>query len=144
MSVLRGNFKSFVSTIWHFFSVLLSDHMTRISESIHERILIGVWLLMAGNVLLNTFSGCLWGFMIKKIPIQKIDSWNDLYENFKDMRMLCNRFYPISDFAEHVESDMAQDFKKRMEIIEWIEMLNPKKTRRSDRENIFGSTRFCF
>jgi hypothetical protein len=85
---------------------------------------------MAGIVLLSAFSGCLWGFMIRKIPIQKIDSLNDLYENFKDVRIQCNRFFPIYDFAEYDESDMAQDFKKRMEIIESIEMLNPKKNQK--------------
>ncbi len=47
ISLIRKSFISFFSTIWHFFSVLLSDHMIRISESIHERIVIGVWLLMA-------------------------------------------------------------------------------------------------
>jgi hypothetical protein len=125
ISVFNRSLDSFFSTIWHLFSVLLSDHMIRISKLIHERILIGVWLLMAGNVLLSAFSGCLWGFMIRKTPIQRIDSWNDLYRNFGDMKILAPSFMALADFAQNDESDMAQNFKQRLEEFDPSDLLDP-------------------
>jgi hypothetical protein len=136
MVLIRKSFNSFFSTIWHFFSVLLSDRMINIPQSIHQRILIGVWLLMAGNVLLSAFSGCLRGFMIRKVPIKRIDSWMDLYENFKDVRIQCTRFLPLFDFAENDESDMARDFYKRLDIIETVDILKTEKQEEMV-ENVF-------
>jgi hypothetical protein len=125
ISLIRKSFISFFSTVWHLFSVLLSDHMIRISKSIHERILIGVWFLMVGIVLLSAFSGCLWGFMIRKTPIQRIDSWNDLYRNFGDMKILAPSFLALADFAQSDESDMAQNFKQRLEELDPSDLLDP-------------------
>jgi hypothetical protein len=81
---------------------------------------------MAEIVLLSAFSNSLRGFFIRKLPIQKIKSWIDLYENFKDVKIDCLRFLPMSDFAENDESDMAQDFKSRLDVIYIVDLLKPK------------------
>ncbi len=63
--------------------------------------------------------------MIRKTPIQRIDSWNDLYRNFGDMKVLAPSFLALADFAQNDEPDMAQNFKQRLEEFDPSDLLDP-------------------
>jgi len=95
-------------------SVLLSDIIShRILNSL-VRILIGLWLLTS-IVLLATFSGRLYELLTRPPPIDKIDSWNDLYTkpNWKQSKIYGLKQYELNCFIDSDPSDMALDFKRR-------------------------------
>jgi len=54
--------------------------------------------------------------MIEKPPIQKIDSWDDLHIKWKDKQIIALDNGPFADFVNYDQSDMARDFKSRIEI----------------------------
>ncbi len=126
ISLIKKSINVFFSTIWQLFSVLLSDHLTNVYHSIHERILLGVWLLIAGVVFLGAFSGCLRGLMIRKIPVQSIDSWDELYTSWSDLKIIAPNFHTMSDFANEGKSEMARNFYNRIEVHEPSEFHNPE------------------
>jgi len=116
MSIMRGSIKTFFSTLWQFSTILLSDVMTKSFNKPYEKMIVCIWLLMGGIVLFSAFTGCIYGFMIKKPPIQKIDSFDDLHLQWKDKQIIALDNGPFVDFVQNDKSDMAQDFKRRTEI----------------------------
>jgi hypothetical protein len=55
MFIIRGNVNTFFYAFWQFSTILLSDYMTIIAKTIHEKIIIFFWQLIAGIVLFVGF-----------------------------------------------------------------------------------------
>jgi hypothetical protein len=144
MSIMRGSIRTFFSSVWQLLTVLLSDYMTRTWRTIHEKIIVFFWLLLAGVVLFSAFTGCLWSFMIKKTPTQKIDSWLDLHQKWKDQKIITLKIGNFADFVTNDESEMARDFKSRCELTEPENMLNDSFNMKAIDRTLSGKYVFVF
>ena len=69
----------FLTVLWSYVSVILSDNYSLKYNAKSDRFLIGVWL-MSCTVLLAAISGIFREFLIKAKPIYYIDTWKDLAE----------------------------------------------------------------
>jgi hypothetical protein len=103
-----------------------------------------IWLLMGGVVLFSAFTGCIYGFMIEKPPIEKIDSWEDLHHKWKDKQIIAIENGPFADFVTYDNSDMARDFKSRIEINPIENFLNRDFREKSMERIVSGNYVFIF
>ena len=120
VGLYHRSFKTFLSTFWSYFSVILSDYYSIGISSGVEKLLTGVWL-MSCTVLLAAFSGLLRDQSMKPKAILWIDSWHDLYEwkNIKIQIPSVNFMLQfIDNFPDHPYSI---NFKNRSEIFENVD-----------------------
>ena len=90
-TVISIHYKSievFFKMLWIYSSVILSDYYAIKFSKTFDRIISGVWLI-ACTVLLAAISGQLWNQLIRRQPLEMIESWNDLYckEEFRDLKI---------------------------------------------------------
>jgi hypothetical protein len=109
MSLTQRSFKNVLSNFWLFSTVLLSDIFPKrmLTKNLIERIIICSWLLFC-TVILSAFSGVLYGFLIKNIPNDVINLWEDLYSR-KEFKITAS----YSDLQNSESDEMVQDFKSR-------------------------------
>jgi hypothetical protein len=62
--------------------------------------------------MLSAFSGVLYGFFVKNIPNDVIDSWDELYSR-KEFRITISDLSSHSEFSE--EDNILHDFKTRID-----------------------------
>jgi len=84
----------------------------------------GLWLL-SSIVLLTAFSAKLLDLLVRKEPIDKIDSWNDLYTkpNWKHHKIYSAQYLEMFDFISSESSPMALDFKRRFVIFDAFDLI---------------------
>ena len=98
--------------------VLLSDIIARRIDGNIKRLLTGIFLL-ACVLLLSLFSGGLYENLIRKQPIDRINSLEDLFTKpgFKTMKIVAPDWFELSYFIENDSSEMATNFKKRTVLL---------------------------
>ncbi len=113
MSLTQRSFKTIFLNFWLFSSILLSETFPkiRLTKNLTQRIIICFWLLFS-TVMLSAFSGVLYGFFVKNIPNDVIDSWNELYSR-KEFRITISDLSSHSEFSE--EDNILHDFKTRID-----------------------------
>ena len=111
-------FKNYFGIVWQYFSVILSDYFSMRTNGHYNRSFAGIWLLLC-NVLLAAYSGHLWDLLVRPQQIDKIDSWDDLYTKpqWNKLKIRTLEYLDMADFAMNDKSEMAQNFKKRIILI---------------------------
>jgi len=104
-------------------SVLLSDIISRRILNTFARILIGLWLMIS-IILLGALSARLYDLLIRPPLIDRVDSWDDLYikPHWKQSKIYAAWNFEMYGFIQHDTSDMAQDFLKRSETIDFYKI----------------------
>ena len=137
-ALIKRKFSVFWSTVWDFASVILSDIFARRITGNIQRIIAGIWLMVC-IVLLSLYSGGLYEKLVRKQPIDKIDSWNDLYSNprFKDVAIYTVVGSQLATMIDEEDpSPMIQNFKKRTLYFSAAEVVYDKAYRDSIVESI--------
>jgi uncharacterized membrane protein YcgQ (UPF0703/DUF1980 family) len=113
MSLTQRSFKLILSNFWHFSSILLSEIFPKrmITNNLTQRIIICFWLIFC-TIFLSAFSGVLYGFFIKNIPNDVIDSWDELY-SIKELRITISDYSLFSDYSKNNKNSF--DFKARID-----------------------------
>ena len=116
--------KTFFETVWQYFSVILSEYFSIKPIGHFERSLAAIWLLSC-NVLIALYSGHLWDLLVRPQPIDKIDSWDDLYTKpqWNKLKIRTPEYLDMADFAMTDKSEMAQNFKKRIILVNPFEFV---------------------
>ena len=120
IGLYRQSFKAFLTTFWSYSAVILSDCYTIPLNTVYERLLSGVWLLVC-TVLLSAFSGQLREGLMRPKPIYWIDSIEELHEleEWKDKKI---QTFSVTEYANFIENNgnttMAQDFSKRTDYLQ--------------------------
>jgi len=106
-----------------YLSVLISYFYPIEPNGHFERSFAGVWILVC-NVLLGIFTANLWDLLVRPQSIDRIDSWNDLYTKpqWKKIPIRTPQFLDMADFVMNDNSEMAQDFKKRVILVNPFEI----------------------
>ena len=115
--------KKFLSTIWAYLSVLLSDsYVIEISDTF-ERLMATLWLLMC-TLILSAFAGQLWNRLYRPPEPDFIKSWDDLHskQHAKHLNIqtleyleLDNMLRDNSKIELYDETkDQVMDFKQRI------------------------------
>ncbi len=113
MSLTQRSFKTILSNFWYFSSIILSELFPKrmITKNLTQRIIICFWLIFC-TIFLSAFSGVLYGFFVKNIPNDVIDSWDELYSR-KEFGIIISDYSLSSDFPE--EDNILHDFKARID-----------------------------
>ncbi len=123
LSVRKRSIISFLENIYDFVTLILSDGFSRRYTSNSIRVFAGFWLLIC-TLFISLVSGQLWDLLIRGQPIDKINSYQDLYTkpNWKESRIHAPTYYDYHDFILTDKSDMALDFKRRSEFFDVVSM----------------------
>ena len=137
-ALIKRKFSVFWSTVWDFASVILSDIFARRITGNIQRIIAGIWLMVC-ILLLSLYSGGLYEMLVCKQPIDKINSWDDLYSNprFKDVNIHASVGSQLAHMIDKDDSSpMIQNFKKRTLYFNFVEIMYNKAYRDSIVESI--------
>ena len=136
--LINAKIKAFFSTIWELSSVLLSDIIARRINGNIKRLLTGIFLLSC-VLLLSLFSGGLYEKLIRKQPIDRINSLEDLFTKpgFNTMKILAPEFLELNGFIEYDSSEMALNFKNRTVLFDAYDLF----WNESYRNSIFDDVR---
>lgn len=118
-NIKNRNIWLFFETIWEFSSVILSDVFARRITGNLKRSIAAIWLLVC-ILLLSLYSGGLYESLVRKQPIDKIDSWDDLYTkpHWKKFPIYAPDFGDLFTFISFDSSPMALDFRKRTVMLD--------------------------
>jgi hypothetical protein len=113
MSLTQRSFKKISSNFWYFSSILLSEIFPKrmITKNLAQRIIICFWLVFC-TIILSAISGVSYGFFVKNIPNDFIDSWDELYSR-KEFRITISDYSLSSEFSE--KDNILHDFKGRID-----------------------------
>jgi hypothetical protein len=116
--------KNYFQIVWQYVSLILSDYFLLRNNRHYNRSFAAIWLLIC-NVLLASYSGHLWDVLVRPQAIDKIDSWDDLYTKpqWNKLKIRTPEFLDMADFAMYDKSEMAQNFKKRIILINPFDFL---------------------
>jgi hypothetical protein len=119
ISLRNRTVKNFFEIVWQYVSVILSDYFSMRTNGHYNRSFAGIWLLVC-NLLLAAYAGNLWERLVRPQQIDKIDSWDDLYTKpqWNKLKIRTLEYLDMADFAMTDKSEMAQNFKKRIILID--------------------------
>ena len=106
------------SNLWNYTYFILSEPIPRIPKSRIKRSILSLWFLSC-TVLLAAHSSVLRNIFIRSNPYIVIDSWEDLFER-KDLKILVFESSFLKIYAENIDTEMARNFKARMDSIDYI------------------------
>ncbi len=139
ISLKKKSIKAFFVNVWQYLSVIISEYFSIKPIDRFECSLGAIWLLSC-IVLIALYSGHLWDLLVRPQAIDKIDSWDDLYTKpqWNKLNIRTPYFLDMADFALNDESEMAQNFKKRMIFINPFKALFDQNIIRTALEEVFS------
>jgi hypothetical protein len=135
-SIIERGLQRVLNNVWRFSSLLLSEPLPRNTylsskQSLSKRILILVWLI-ASTILLAGFSGVLRGFFMSKLPLEVIDSFEDLHKQ-KSVKVISKKGFSFESLVRNPKStnEILKEIGERTIFIDQIplEIENHRITR---------------
>lgn len=123
VKIFKSNRNEFSENFWNYTSVLLSKSYPNIKSinNLWEKIIIGFWVI-SYTLLSIIFCNYLLDFMVKSTPLVIIDSWNDLF--ISESKIFADSSQMMAKFANNENTEMAKNFRHRLEFIDVDDLLN--------------------